>query len=97
MKHFLGKGVCSNNSMIRAITGISFYILAIASVPCRLSPQKPGVASTSYPLAIHGLYIASFPGLPGFFCSSVCVDNNTWMRKGFRIRVLLSKQTEEQG
>ena len=24
--------------------------------------------------------LASFPGLPRFFCSSV--DNNTWMRKG---------------
>ena len=28
------------------------------------------------------LGIASFPGLPRFFCSSVSVDNNTRMRKG---------------
>ena len=26
--------------------------------------------------------VASFPGLPRFFCSSVSVDNNTRMRKG---------------
>ena len=26
--------------------------------------------------------LASFPGLPRFFCSSVSVDNNTRMRKG---------------
>ena len=30
----------------------------------------------------HMNYIASFPGLPRFFCSSVSVDNNTRMRKG---------------
>ena len=56
--------------------------------------------------------LASFPGLPRFFCSSVSVDNNTRMRKGgekrgraaknaevsppFHIRVLLSTETEEQ-
>ena len=59
--------------------------------------------------------LASFPGLPRFFCSSVSVDNNTRMWKGgkkralphpciiraaknapFRIRVLLSMETEEQ-
>ena len=39
-------------------------------------------------------FVASFPGLPRFFCSSVSVDNNTRMRKGFR--VLLSTETEEQ-
>ena len=44
------------------------------------------------------LNVASFPGLPRFFCSSVSVDNNTRMRKGgeIRIRVLLSTETEEQ-
>ena len=26
--------------------------------------------------------LASFPGLPHFFCSSVSVDNNARMRKG---------------
>ena len=26
--------------------------------------------------------VASFPGLPHIFCSSVCVDNNTWMGGG---------------
>ena len=41
-------------------------------------------------------HVASFPGLPRFFCSSVSVDNNTRMRKPFRIRVLLSTETEEQ-
>ena len=45
-------------------------------------------------------YVASFPGLPRFFYSSVSVDNNTRMRKGFsppfRIRVSLSTETEEQ-
>ena len=47
--------------------------------------------------------LASFPGLPRFFCSSVSVDNNIRIRKGgekfsppFRIRVLLSTETEEQ-
>ena len=49
--------------------------------------------------------LASFPGLPRFFCSSVSVDNNTRMQKGgekrgisppFHIRVLLSTETEEQ-
>ena len=44
--------------------------------------------------------LASFPGLPRFFCSSVSVDNNTRMRKGgekpFLNRVLLSTETEEQ-
>ena len=55
----------------------------------------------------RGQSLASFLGLPHFFCSSVSVDNNTWMRKGgekrlprfsppFRIRVLLSTETEEQ-
>ena len=29
-----------------------------------------------------GWNVASFPGLPRFFCSSVSVDNNTRMRKG---------------
>ena len=49
----------------------------------------------------YTLLLASFPGLPRFFCSSVSVDNNTRMWKGgekppFRIRVLLSTETEEQ-
>ena len=30
----------------------------------------------------HMQPIASFPGLPRFFCSSVSVDNNTLMWKG---------------
>ena len=37
----------------------------------------------------HGMFrasmaclVASFPGLPRFFCSSVSVDNNTRMQKG---------------
>ena len=34
--------------------------------------------------------VASFPGLPRFFCSSVSIDNNT------RIRVSLSTETEDQ-
>ena len=38
-------------------------------------------------------FIALFPGLPHFFCSSVCIDNNTQMRKG---GVSLSTQTKEQ-
>ena len=34
-------------------------------------------------ICIHRtLHLASFPGLPRFFCSSVSVDNNTRMRKG---------------
>ena len=49
----------------------------------------------------YTLILASFPGLPRFFCSSVSVDNNTRMRKGgemppFRICVLLSTETGEQ-
>ena len=41
--------------------------------------------------------VASFPGLPRFFCSSVSVDNNTRMRKGRpSASVLLSTETEEQ-
>ena len=48
-----------------------------------------------YELATCTLQLASFPGLPHFFCSSVSVDNNTRMRKG-GIRVLLSTETEEQ-
>ena len=31
---------------------------------------------------LSGKMVASFPGLPRFFCSSVSVDNNTRMRKG---------------
>ena len=27
------------------------------------------------------IHIASFPGLPRFFCSSICVDDNARMRK----------------
>ena len=30
----------------------------------------------------HQVLLASFPGLPRFFCSSVSVDNNTRMREG---------------
>ena len=36
-------------------------------------------------LCVHSIptyRLASFPGLPRFFCSSVSVDNNTRMRKG---------------
>ena len=40
--------------------------------------------------------IASFPGLPRFFCSSVSVDNNTRMRKGRPSASVLSTETEEQ-
>ena len=32
--------------------------------------------------SVPEVIVASFPGLPRFFCSSVSVDNNTWMRKG---------------
>ena len=32
-------------------------------------------------LSTYLLVLASFPGLPRFFCSSVCVDDNTQMRK----------------
>ena len=51
-----------------------------------------GECLVSTPLFMHtqAFLLALFPGLPRFFCSSVCVDNNT------RIRVLLSMQTEEQ-
>ena len=43
--------------------------------------------------------IASFPGLPSFFCSLVCVDGCGRVAHSsplFRIRVLLSTQIEEQ-
>ena len=72
----------------------------------------PDTASLGGDIKLHtyhhgnssGAIVASFPGLPRFFCSSVSVDNNTRMRpKGsekrsppFRIRVLLSTETEEQ-
>ena len=58
--------------------------------------------SSLFSITLNGVEVASFPGLPRarFFCSSVCVDSNTRMRKGgekrlsppFRIRVLLSCQ-----
>ena len=63
----------------------------------------PPTVACGVPFALQrGVYnyvkrVALFPGLLRFFCSSVSVDNNTWMRKGgetfsppFRIRVLLS-------
>ena len=39
----------------------------------------PAVGAT---VLVHGACIASFPGLPRFFCSLVSVDNNTRMQKG---------------
>ena len=46
----------------------------------------------------HCETVASFPGLPRFFCSLVSVDNiiHGSGRAAFRIRVLLSTETEEQ-
>ena len=38
--------------------------------------------------------LASFPGLPRFFCSSVSVDNNTRMRKGGEKRGRAAKNAE---
>ena len=41
----------------------------------------------------HGTGVASFPGLPHSFCSSVCVDNNTRMRKSVPRRLAIDERT----
>ena len=46
---------------------------------------KPLQSKRHSELAVYwkrGVALASFPGLPRFFCYSVSVDNNTRMRKG---------------
>ena len=68
----------------------------------------PDTASSGGDIKLHtyhhgnssGAIVASFPGLPRFFCSSVSVDNNTRMRRkkfaALPHPCIIVNETEEQ-